>query len=338
MSISVKVHVCVRIISIHQWFQGNYMNSTQCNYEEKYYLFFIFIICCICFLFTPYPSCAEDTISEVASPDSSAEGIHEGTAADSTEPGTRRLFEPLMADPRWPHFSIAYHYYTDDEELKNVGATSFGETLPLFNGKGPLNGEWGMGIQAAVFAIFDLDAPSYDLINADYWVGIPFEYRVNALSGLIRIYHQSSHIGDEYLLRNRIDRVNLSYESVDVKLSYDLADWFRVYSGAGYLIRKEPKDLKPWSAQFGFEIRSPRTYLERALRPIAGVDIKTREELSWRTDISLKSGVEFYLKRGRSGYYKIQFTAGYFNGYSPNGQFYERQIEYLSLGSHFYFD
>jgi hypothetical protein len=29
-----------------------------------------------------------------------------------------RLFEPLIADPRWPHFSLAYHYYIEDEELK----------------------------------------------------------------------------------------------------------------------------------------------------------------------------------------------------------------------------
>ena len=31
-----------------------------------------------------------------------------------------------------------------------------------------------LGIQAGVFAIFDLDSQSFDMINADYLVGIPF--------------------------------------------------------------------------------------------------------------------------------------------------------------------
>ena len=34
--------------------------------------------------------------------------------------------------------------------------------------------------------------------------------------------HQSSHVGDEFLLRNRLrNRVNLSYESFDLRLSYE---------------------------------------------------------------------------------------------------------------------
>jgi hypothetical protein len=142
-----------------------------------------------------------------------------------------RLFDPLIADPRWPHFSIAYQYYIDDDELENVGATSFGETLPLYRDKTLYGGIWQIGIQAAVFAVFDLDGESSDLINADYWVGFPVTFRKQEVSFFSRIYHQSSHIGDEYILRSRIDRVNLSYEAVDIKVSYDFSDWLRIYSG-----------------------------------------------------------------------------------------------------------
>lgn len=34
-----------------------------------------------------------------------------------------------------------------------------------------------VGIQAGVFSIFDLDAESYDLINADYTVGVPLSFK-----------------------------------------------------------------------------------------------------------------------------------------------------------------
>jgi hypothetical protein len=42
-----------------------------------------------------------------------------------------RLFQPLIADPRWPHFSLSYEYfrYSGFPKLKNVGAVSLGETF-----------------------------------------------------------------------------------------------------------------------------------------------------------------------------------------------------------------
>jgi hypothetical protein len=44
----------------------------------------------------------------------------------------------------------------------------------------------------------------------------------------IAFIHQSSHLGDEFVLRTRLERVNLSYEGVDLKLSYDLSYGFRI--------------------------------------------------------------------------------------------------------------
>ncbi|UCF86754.1 MAG: DUF1207 domain-containing protein [Nitrospiraceae bacterium] len=246
-----------------------------------------------------------------------------------------RLFEPLIADPRWPHFSIAYHYYIDDEELKNVGSTTFGETLPLYRDSAPFGGQWQIGIQAAVFAIFDLDTESMDLINADYWVGIPVSYRNKSFSSLFRLFHQSSHLGDEFLLRNRVDRVNLSYEAIDFRTSYDFSNSFRFYGGNGFVLRKEPEDLKRWSIQYGLEWESPGTYMGGAIKPVFGADIKNQEETDWRSDVSLRLGIEIESKKML--WNRLHLMLEYFNGNSPHGQFYERSIEYLGVGSHFYF-
>lgn len=250
------------------------------------------------------------------------------------DPVKERLFDPLIADPRWPHFSISYQYYIDDEELKNVGSTSFGETLPFYRGETSSGGIWQIGIQAAVFAVFDLDAKSKDLINADYTVGIPLSYRKGGISAVTKIYHQSSHLGDEFLLRERVDRINLSYEAIDVKVSYDLRDGVRIYSGAGHIIRKEPEDLKPWSVQYGIELKDPRSYFG-ALGAVAGADFKNREESGWDTDYTLSLGLE--IESERTEWNRLHLMLEYFNGHSPNGQFYERNIKYLSLGTHFHF-
>jgi len=244
------------------------------------------------------------------------------------------LFDPLMADPRWPHFSVAYQSYINDDELKNVGATSFGETFPLYSGNA-FGWRWITGIQAAVFAFFNLDADSMDLVNADYWVGIPVACRKENLSGLFRIFHQSSHLGDEYILYNKIDRVNLSYESADLKLSYNIDNAFRIYAGTGYIIHKEPSGIDPISAQFGVEYRSPRAFLANSIRPIAALDLKTWEENDWDADASARLGVQ--LENIESKNRKVQLMLEYFSGHSPHGQFYNRTIEYAGLGIHFYF-
>ena len=212
---------------------------------------------------------------------------------------------------------------------------SFGESFGLFQGKGPYGGSWELGFQAAVFAIFDLDADSKDLVNADYFVAIPLSYRREAFSAMARLLHQSSHLGDEYLLRNRGDRVNLSYEAVDLKLSYDLPSGFRVYGGGQTLLTREPDELDAWSGQLGAEWLSPEAWWGGALRPVAGIDLQSREEADWNVDLSLRAGVQLENPTLRSR--SIQVLVEYYNGSSPNGQFYSRDIRYLGFGAHVQF-
>jgi hypothetical protein len=243
------------------------------------------------------------------------------------------LFEPLIADPRWPHFSLAYQRYLGDSSLRNVGAISLGETVPLVRYDDVPRGQWELGLQAGIFAIFDLDGESTDLVNADYMVGLPLTYRRGDLTVQARVYHQSSHLGDEFLLGTKVDRVNLNYEAVSLLTSYDVGKAVRVYGGFGYLFRRDPPDLEPWSTQLGLELRSPWTFLGGTLRPIAGIDVKNWEHNDWDTDLSVRAGLQ--LENPLFGR-KLQLLLEYFRGHSPDGQFYTDEIEYIALGLHFY--
>jgi hypothetical protein len=245
------------------------------------------------------------------------------------------LFAPLIADPRWAHFSAAYQYFIDDEEISSGGSVSFGETFGLLRGPAPFEGRWQIDFQAAVFGLFDLEAESLDLVNADYWVGIPLSYRRGDFSAMLRVYHQSSHLGDEFLLRNRIDRVNLSYEATDLKLSYDIGYGLRVYGGGGVLLHREPADLDRLSTQIGLEYLAPYTIGDGLLRPVAAIDWQNREESDWQSDVSLRAGVQFESPDEVSQ--RVQLMLEYFNGRNPNGQFYDRTLEYIGLGTHVYF-
>ncbi|UCF94493.1 MAG: DUF1207 domain-containing protein [Desulfobacterales bacterium] len=247
------------------------------------------------------------------------------------------LFTPLLADPRWPHFSASYQNYSDNDQLQNVGSANFGETFSIYRFAGPWDSLWEVGIQAGVFSIFDLDAASKDLINADYFVGIPLTFEKGNFANMTRIFHQSSHLGDEFILRGRArERINLSYESVHNILSYDLPLGLRIYGGGGYLFDQEPSDLKAWSTQAGLEFRSPVTWWEGSFRSVAAVDIQNRQESDWDTEWSLRAGLQFENQEVLSR--KLQILCEYYHGKSPNGQFYEQTIEYFGLGLHFFYD
>ncbi len=252
------------------------------------------------------------------------------------------LFKPLLADPRWAHFSTSYrNYQSKNFDGRDIASVSFGETIPFYRGNfSKSTAQWELGLQAGVFSDFALDAPSTDLINTDFIVSGYASARAGQFSAFGRLYHQSSHLGDEYLLgqlalNSKFNRVNLSYEGMDLKLSYELPYGVRIYGGGGGLIAKEPSNIKVWSAQSGVEFRSPWLLSFASMRPIAAVDLKNFQENNWSTDISARVGVEFDNLKvlGR----KLQILAEYYNGYTPSGQFYINKVEYLGLGVHFYF-
>lgn len=272
-----------------------------------------------------------------------AEGTPVSPRATSAEktvalPPGKPLFDALLADPRWAHFSASYQYYDNDQDVTHAGSTSFGETFSLLRGPTGDGGNWELGFQAGVFALFDLDSESKDLINADYWVGIPVTYRHDNFSAMARLYHQSSHLGDEYLLRedvNQNNRVNLSYEAVDLLLSYEFDDTYRIYGGGGFLFHKEPSDLKPWSAQYGLEITPDVTFFDGLARPVFAADLHNREENDWSTDLSLRGGIEFTnpVVGGR----RVMLLLEYYSGRNPNGQFYDRRLDYAGIGLHIFY-
>jgi len=245
------------------------------------------------------------------------------------------LFDQLLADPRWPHFSLSYAYYLNDKELGSAGTANFGETLALYRNRAPFGGQWEFGIQAGVFSLFDIEAESKDLINADYRGGLFASYRTHDFSTLLRVFHQSSHLGDEFLLRNRTKRINLSYEGAEALFSYKFFQALRLYGGGGYLFDQEPSNLKPGRVQYGIEFESPWTYGSGAVRPILAANLQNEEENQWSTNLSVRTGIQF--ENWQLVHRKLQLLVEYFKGHSPNGQFYSRKIETIGLGVHLRF-
>ena len=240
------------------------------------------------------------------------------------------VFRPLIADPKQPQFFASINSFRSSGERYTMASVGFGETFGVYRFFGSREGDGlQLSVEAALFAQFNLNTPSYDLIDEDYTVGIPVTYRYGDNSLRFRLYHQSAHLGDELLLSaNHPERINLSYEATELIYSREWREW-RAYGGGEYLVRKEPADLKPLSAHWGIEYRGSKPVVWNG-RPIGGVDMKSLDEHDWAVDTNVKVGLEF--GHPNPGQRRLRLTAEWYNGYDPHGQFYDNKVEYFGLG------
>ena len=100
---------------------------------------------------------------------------------------------------------------------------------------------------------------------------------------------RSSHLGDEYLLRDRRDRPREPLvESVAALVSQEIGP-LRLYAGAERLFRASRPGSPSKSFQAGVELRSARS---GAGQLVSGVDVKTTERHDWSPAISGRLGFE----------------------------------------------
>src|SRR5262245_51510929 len=68
----------------------------------------------------------------------------------------RRIFSPLLADPRWPHFSLAYNRMIRPpfQGIRNAATISLGEHVGMVEYVSAGGERFGIGLQPAVFGLF----------------------------------------------------------------------------------------------------------------------------------------------------------------------------------------
>ena len=251
------------------------------------------------------------------------------------------LFRPVLADPKQPQFVISRQRVIPEQDGDFVaGWVVYGETFGIrrYVGDRPCDGIQ-VNIQGGVFAQFNLSAPSYDLLNSDYVVGLPVTFRLGDVSGRFRLYHQSSHLGDEFLLGSPgVTRVNLSFEDAELLLSYE---WraLRTYGGAARLIHREPA-LENLRWQYGGEFRLPLSdipflaHLENFDYLVGGVDFKQFQQHGYAVDTSVKAGFELDSDLSDR---RFRLLFDFYNGFNPYGQFYDHHIKAIGVEVNFGF-
>ena len=253
------------------------------------------------------------------------------------------VFRPLMADPKQPQFFAIWQQsrVRADNSSFSLGSVAIGENFGFYTNRKGCNG-WQVGLLTGVFAQFNLDEKNASLINTDFNVGVPLSWRSGNWSARLRYYHQSSHLGDEYLGSHpEIKPSSFILEEAEGILSYDYR-WLRLYGGAAVLVHREPSTIDRTRVQWGFEARAPsmRTrilepFLNRlVVTPVLSGDFKSHEELSWIINTNVLGGFEWSRTGSRR---RFRIMATYFHGHNPYGQFYNQKLESIGVGAYFTF-
>ena len=252
-------------------------------------------------------------------------------ASTNGEPTQTAVFEPLFADPKEPQFFATYLWARSTRLASRLASVGFGQTIGVVRGR-----DWQVAVAAGVFSEFNMRSSTTDLVNIDYLVGLPITYRRGPFATRFRVFHESSHLGDEYLVHTHAQRVDLTFQAVELLVADDASHW-RVYGGGAYVFAHSPADMKPGVLHGGLEYRQPRSLLRLGRfatgRFVAGLDAKAMQDHKWQVGWSVVTGLELgdpLVALGSGRRWSVLLKA--YTGPAPYGEFYRDHVSSVGIG------
>lgn len=241
-------------------------------------------------------------------------------------PESEQVFRELAADPRHIQLGVSYYRLGDRDEADAALGHSWG--MARWYTK---DDDWTLqwNVEGMAYSRFLLGGGVNEFQTVDFLANLPLYVRHGPFSARAMAFHQSSHLGDDYIRRTGDEGFRYSDEGVNAVLSYEAARWLRVYAGGTYLLHTVPFPQRR-SGQTGLEMTSRqlvgRKYL---LRFFVAEDAQTHENVHWNVNSRTIGGVEVgYKGVPRS----MRLYGGYFTGHSPFGQFYLQKEHYADVG------
>jgi hypothetical protein len=184
-----------------------------------------------------------------------------------------------------------------------------------------------LGLGSQVYGRFSLTDPKSALISTDWVVGLNTTAALNAWALTLEVYHESSHLGDEYGDRFPDDRLDWTREVLGSWASYVTGRW-RLTAGASYVLDDELK-LPGSAGALGLDYHGhSRRFLGGQARPVIGVFSEANAATHWRVSTSAKLGLAF-ATTGEG--HEISLGLIGHDGLSTQRQFYRQQSRYLGM-------
>ena len=202
---------------------------------------------------------------------------------------------------------------------------ALGENFPVLalrRGAHPVS----LGFGTQVYGRFSLGDRKSALISNDWVVGLNTTASLGAWTLTGELYHESSHLGDEYGDRFGADRLDWTREVASAWVTYG-AGPLRVSGNVSYVLIDELDLDRPGAAvALDFRGRPMGTVLGGAVRAVGGVFFDGTAATNWRISSSAKLGIALASPaNGR----EIGIALIAHDGLSTQRQFFRRESRYL---------
>ena len=223
------------------------------------------------------------------------------------------IYRPYLAGVKESRMAGVWNYDNGNGRIWDI---TLGGQAPLVRYGVPGNGRpegFQISIEGAGQVRLDRDE-NCDVEATDYRFGVPITWGNAVHQNKLAIYHLSSHLGDEFLLKHpTFPRLNYSENVLVYGHSVNPADDWRVYGEVGYGFDVEIAE--PWEFQFGVEW-APSTWTGFRGAPFFAVNSYLREEVAFGGNFVAQTGWA-WRRDPASGMFRVGLQ--YYNG--KNEQF-----------------
>lgn len=269
----------------------------------------------------PFVDLDEDRATYVAEPLYADEYSYDGWGCQFLPQG--RIYGAHLAGPKESRLSTHLISIPDDSTMwdstlgARIGMFRIGSTDPFRPS--------GLQLDLEGSAQLRMDLPEdRDVIGTDYRVGFPLTWGDERRQWKFAFYHLSSHLGDEFLIKNwGFPRFFQVRDAFVLGRSVYLTDAFRLYAEIGWAFNTVSSE--PWEMQFGVDY-APRAPTGVRGAPFFAVNAYLREELDFGGGLTVQAG---WAWRSAATAHLMRIGLHYYNGASTQYAFmpfHEQQI------------
>jgi hypothetical protein len=244
----------------------------------------------------------------------------------------QHLFAPLTADPREVQIAVDYYRFEGNNEADVALGHSWG--LARWMSTDGL-WAWQWDIEGLAYSRFQLSSDINLFEAIDFFANLPIEVRRGIFSGKFMVYHESAHLGDDYIRSTGNTGSRYSVEGARGSVDVRPCRYLRLYIGGSLMTHTIPSQ-GPGMLQQGFEVSSPEFSFFKHNRQelYLAQDVQEHENVAWHPNSDTQVGMRFIEKQGLESM-RVYFN--YFTGHSPYGQFFRLPEHYAQIGIGFDF-
>jgi hypothetical protein len=261
-------------------------------------------------------------------------------AEPAIKPSFDTLFEPLLADPMYPHIAVMSKLNKKEVQL-DIGAP-----VDLYQNR---NRNFAVGVDFGTWSLLRRSNDFKFPVDAiDYLFGINATWKrkfddsvlpFNTMTTKLRLSHISAHFEDGHTDATGAwlnpgeapqGKIPFTYSREFINLTTALScPGGKVYLGYQYMFHTIPGEINRHSMQAGAEVGLPaNSYVAADFKLLPVWDNVTQKSDSFRGTWNLQAG----MRLSSIGLDQVRVAGNYFSGISRQGMYLNKAEHYTSLG------